>query len=421
MKTKVKLVFGIMMMLCIAISNSASAQTDSTATTPPDKNNIPPEPPNKARSSSTKFLLAGKATTSWTNTITQMPGSPDSKMHTFFPDGLMLMPLVKLNNRLFLDAQVELTANGAGGGATMNLNELIVYYRVAPALSIFAGNFSPKYGLFIGTLDDFTNRFTTDPIGMARGPQTQTGVGIQGGFQAGYSKFNYQFYLSNGPQYIMDSTGATHGMLDYGNYTDNNRNKAIGGSIGFLPLPNSSLQIDVSGQYTAKTGADGTPYENISSTSWAVDVNYFKVFNPIMIRVLAEYNTTTTDDYNLYTNSADTATLFPKFKNQHSGWYAGATIRASGAKSQFLSGLELGFRVGGYNPPKYDVAQYTPATPTVGPLMISPWGENPEMQTTLCLTYWFTYKTPLSFAYDVLKQTDGPNITTYSARFIYFF
>ncbi|HEY4797976.1 MAG TPA: hypothetical protein VII99_02760, partial [Bacteroidia bacterium] len=204
----------------------------------------------KPRGSSTKFLLAGKATASWTNTMAHVDGSPDVKAHTFFPDGLMLMPLVKLNDRLFLDAQIELAANdGIGAGATMNLNEIIMYYRLAPNLNIMFGNFSPKYGLYLGVLDDFTNRYATDPIGVSRGPQTQTGIGIQGGLQLGYSKMNYQVYLSNGPRYIVDSTGATHGQMGYDNYTDNNKNKAIGGSIGFLPFSNSSLQIDVSGQY----------------------------------------------------------------------------------------------------------------------------------------------------------------------------
>src|ERR1035437_10371911 len=112
--------------------------------------------PNKPNGGATKFLLAGKAAMSWTNTMTQMTGSPNTTSHTFFPDAFMLMPLVKVNNHLFLDAQVEVDANPIGGGAAINLVEAIAYYRLAPALSIFAGNFSPKYGLYMGVLDDFT-------------------------------------------------------------------------------------------------------------------------------------------------------------------------------------------------------------------------------------------------------------------------
>jgi len=370
--------------------------------------------PNKpSGSSSTKFLLAGKAQISWTNTMIKQAGSPDVKSNSFYPDAFMLMPLVKVNSRLFLDAQVEVDANPMGGGAAINLVEAIAYYRIANGLNLFAGNFSPKYGLFMGVLDDFTNRYATDPIGMARGPQTQTGIGIQGGLQMGYSKINYQLYVANGPQLRVDSTtsgnGNLTGQLYYDNYQDNNKNKAIGGSLGFLPFSNSSLQIDVSGQMTGKVGDAGTPYENISSTSIAADMNYYHTFGPIMFRALAEYNSTMTSNYN-YSWQSDS--LVPAFDNKFSGWFFGATVRATGA-SGFLKNLELGGRLGGYTPPKYNGAASTP--------LVSPWGENPAKQTTVCLTYWLTWKTPINFAYDMIKTTDGPSISAYTARLIYFF
>ncbi len=400
MKTKIKTI-ALSMLLMISSSVIIKAQ-DSTQV----------EPPNKAKGGATKFLLTGKAQVSWTQTQTQ--GSPTT--HSFFPDAFMLMPLVKLNDKFFLDGQIEVDPNPTGGGASINLNELIIYYRALPGLSIFAGNFSPKYGLYMGVLDDFTNRYCTDPIGMARGPQTQTGVGIQGGLQAGTTKFNYQLYISNGPQLIVDSTttgnGNLTGQLDYGNYTDNNKNKAIGGSIGFLPLSNSNLQIDVSGQYAGKIGNTGTPFEKLSSYSWAADLNYYHLFSPIMVRVLAEYNSTTTQNYNYTWKSDSTTLLIPKFNNTLSGWFAGATIRAASSRNIFLSSLELGGRIGAYTPPKYEAA----STP-----LISPWGENPETQTTVCLTYWFTGKTPLNIAYDVLKTKNGPTVTALTARLIYFF
>ncbi len=388
--------------LCI---NPVFAQTDSSAT-------APAEVPNKARGGATKFLLAGKAEQSWTNVKTD--GSPSS--HTFYPDALMLMPLVKLNDRLFLDAQFEIDPNQTGG-ASINLAEMIVYYRACNALNIFAGNFSPKYGLYMGVMDDFTNRYGTGPIGMNRGPATQTGIGIQGGIQAGYTKFNYQFYIANGPQLLIDSTtqgnGNQTGKLNYDSYGDNNNNKAIGGSIGFLPLSNSNLQIDVSGQVAAKTGSLGSPFESVSSTSWAADLNYYHMFSPLMVRVQAEYNSTMTQNktYPWKSTTDSTKLLVPAFNNQQSGWFVGATLRLAGANNRVLSNFELGGRIGGYIPPQYTGLPTTPAV----------WGENPEQQTTVCLTYWFTWKTPLNFSYDVVKMTNGPTVTSYTARLIYFF
>ncbi len=416
----------LLFVVCFICFNFANGQTDSSATTSGTD-----EAPNKAKGGATKFLLAGKATVSWTSantTVTNPDGSTTTtRTNNFSPEALMLMPLVKINNKLFLDAQVEVDANPTGGGAAIKLNEMIIYYRFCPEASVFFGNFSPKYGIYMGVLDDFTNRYATNPIGMNRGPQTQTGIGVQGGVQAGYSKFNYQLYLSNGPQQVIDTTTMGNanltGQLNYNNYQDNNRNKAVGGSIGFLPFSNSSLQMDVSGQYAAKTGADGTALDSIypaSSTSWAFDLNYYHVFSPVMVRVLAEYNQTTTQNYNYPFSTTDSSghksLVIPAFDNRLSGWFAGATVRPSGVESKFLSNLELGCRVGGYTPPKYTDAALANASPAV-----SPWGENSRTQTTVCLTYWFTWKTPLNFAYDVLTQKDAPTIKTFYTRLIFFF
>jgi len=369
------------------------AQTDSTGT----------PIPNKAKGGGEKFLLAGEVFTMWTSN--KVNGFPTTNSFGSDPLGLMLMPLVKLSDKLFLDVQVAVAANpGPGGGASASLNEAIIYYRLAPAAYIFAGNFQPRWGLYEGILDDFTNRYCSNPIGMGIGAATESGIGIQGGFQAGYSKFSYQVYAANGPQLIVDSSGATNGQLDYGNYTDNNTNKTIGGSLGYLPFSNSSLEIGVSGQYTPKTGAAYTAFENISSMSFAAHLNYYHVFSPIMLRLQGQYEYTKTDNFNLYTNSSDTALLFPKFDNVQSGWYAGLTLRLSGASSPFLSNLELGGRL----------SQLTLPAEAL-------WGGKPMIQATICLTYWFTWKTPLNISYDVYTQSGSPTQTAINVRGMWFF
>ena len=124
-----------------------------------------------------------------------------------------------------------------------------------------------------------------------------------------------------------------------------------------------------------------------------------------MVRLQAEYNSTTTDNNNLNN-------LLPAFNNKFSGWYAGATLRASASSNEFLKNLELGARLGGYTPPQFTV-QTMPKT--------SPWLENDKTQTTVCLTYWFTWKVPLNIAYDVIKETDGATVKTFTTRLIYFF
>ena len=358
---------------------------------------------NQPQGGSEKFLLAGEVFTLWQNN--QVHGLPSTNSFGADPLGLMLMPLVKLNDRLFLDVQVAVAANpGPGGGASASLNEAIIYYKVASGVSLFAGNFQPRWGLYEGILDDFTNRYCSDPVGMGRGAQTESGIGIQGGLQLGYSKLAYQLYIANGPQLVVDSTGAQNGVLNYGNYTDNNKNKAIGGSLSFLPLSNSNLEIGVSGQYTPKTGDAGSAFENISSTSYAVHLNYYHVFNPLMVRLQGQYEYTQTQGFNLYTDASDTALLVPKFTNQLSGWYGGITFRLSGSESMFLSNLELGGRLSNLVMPKDAL-----------------WGGNPINQTTICLTYWLTWKAPINIAYDIYTQSGSPTQTALTVRGMWFF
>lgn len=362
---------------------------------------------NSPLGGSEKFLLAGEAFTTWQTTKIQgLPSTNSFGNDPDYPMGLMLMPLVKLTDRLFLDAQIQVNANpGPGGGTDVGLNEAIIYYRLTPEINLFAGDFQPRTGLYEGILDDFTNRYGSAPIGMGISALTEPGVGVQGGIQLGYSKLLYQLFVANGPQLVVDSSGAQNGQLNYDNYSDNNNNKAVGGEIGLLPFSNSTLELGVSGQYTPHTGNAGSLLENVSNTTYAAYINYYHIFNPLMIRLQGQYEYSQTEGYNLYTNTSDTAILVPTFTNQMSGWFGGLTFRLSGSSNTFVSNLELAGRFGQLTLPK-GVA----------------WGStHPENQTTICLTYWFTWKTPLNLVYDIYTQSGSPTQSVFTVRGMWFF
>ena len=79
----------------------------------------------------------------------------------------------------------------------------------------------------------------------------ETGVGAQGAIPWGNMKLAYDFYLSNGPQLLTDPENA--GQFEYEAYNDNNKNKATGGRVGFLPFSNSCLELGLSYENAAKT------------------------------------------------------------------------------------------------------------------------------------------------------------------------
>jgi hypothetical protein len=413
MKTKVTKVFVAIAMagMLVIPTTGLHAQYDSI--------------PNKATGGGEKMLLAGEITTEWQsariNSVTNGSfTSPVQRFNSFgiqnpsypfdaAPLGIMLMPLVKVNDKLFFDCQVGWDVTGG-----VSLNEAIAYYRVAPTCYAFAGFVPIRTGLYEGIMDDFTNRFCSAPIGMGIAAAPQCAVGIQGGIQAGYSKLNYQLYVANGPQ--LDTTGGPTGTIVYNPWA-NNLSKAVGGSIGFLPFSNSCLEIGLSGQYDPNIVNQNDPYivGPIKTTSMVAYLNYFHVFNPIMVRVQAQYENTVIQDFNQYTKAGDTAsTTLTTFDNRTSGWYAGLTLRASGSHKVFLSNLELGGRIGELTVPQNN-----------------PWGSGNISQTTICLTYWLTWKTPINISYDIytpasIPQSSGPNLnlptlSSLSVRGMWFF
>jgi hypothetical protein len=122
-----------------------------------------------------------------------------------------------------------------------------------------------------------------------------------------------------------------------------------------------------------------------------------------MVRLQGQYEYSQTQGKNIYSNSSDTSILYPKFNDIESGAFLGATIRLSGSSSTFLSILELGGRIGQLTPPKNAL-----------------WGGESTNQTTVCLTYWFTWKAPLSIAYDIYYNS-GIQTNIWTVRGMWFF
>jgi hypothetical protein len=382
------------LLLSLTIVEHVSAQTDSTVQAPV----------NSPAGGSRKFFMPGNAVVTYQSTTVK--GSPP--VGSFAPIGISLFPLVKMNDRIFLDGGINFTVNPDLTVGT-NLIELAGYYKITPWMSAFFGNFAPHYGIYLGILDDFTNRFGTGvgPVGMGYGPQNQNGIGLQGGVQAGYSKFSYQLYVANGPELIVDSTtvgsGNTTGMMNYGTFTNFNKNKAFGGHIGYLPFSNSSLELTVSGYYAPNTGVQGSLYEKVNTSSLALGLNYYHIFNPIMVRVIAEYDMTQTKNIN-YPQSDSTIKSPYKFDNKLSGWFAGITVRPTGSKIKVIKNMEAAARIGAFMPPADAL-----------------WGGKPTQHTTFTLTQYLTWDIPLSLEYDILKQEGSPDKNVFSATIFFRF
>ena len=366
--------------LLLVLSVKGEAQDSTTITEPLQTVQIP----NSPNPGSQSFLLTGEASSLFL-------ASKDG--NTFVPLTLMLMPLAKINDRLFLESGLKMEMQDDGSFA-FGLEALNLHYRVNSWLTLHAGKFAAPWGNVLDMFGEgFVSRFPNGPIGLSddgMAPTDLVGFGAQGGFQAGNAKMLYELYLANGPQLIVNEDGTSDNMtghMSYESLTDNNKNKAFGGKIGILPFSNSSLQLDAFAQYTGQTGDAGSQYQNVSSSSYGADFNFYKTFNITLVRLMGQYEVTNTSNAT-YKVTDNTGTSDYTFNNKGNSWYLAGTLRPTGSSNDFIHDLEIGARYAQYDPPKNAL-----------------WGGDPSRQLTLDLTYWFTWSSQVNFGYNI--QTDA--------------
>lgn len=377
---KLKQRFPVIVLLLLLSAVSKAQDSTTTVAEPLQTVQIP----NSPNPGSQSFLFTGEASSLFL-------ASKDE--NTFVPLTLMLMPLARINDRLFLESGVKMELQDDGSFA-FGLETLNLHYRVNSWLTLHAGKFAAPWGNVLDMFGEgFVSRFPVGPIGLSddgMAPTDLVGFGAQGGFQAGNAKMLYELYLANGPQLIVNEDGTADNMtghMSYDGLTDNNKNKAFGGKLGILPFSNSMLQVDAFAQYAGKTGDAGSLYQNISSSSYGADFNFYKTFNIMMVRLMGQYEETNTGNatYKVIEN-ADTS--YYTFNNKGNSWYLAGTLRPSGSSNDFVHDLEIGARYAQYDPPKNAL-----------------WGGTASKQLTLDLTYWFTWSSQINFGYNI--QTDA--------------
>ena len=346
-----------------------------------------------------KLMLTGGSETQFVVDSTQT-GFRNTKFH--------LSPLVSLGDKLFLISEIEIETRD--GEADFGLELVHLNYQILPNLTIYAGRFLPKFGHYRGMMGEgYINRFPTDPVGFGDGgigPMVENGLGIVGGLQLGYSKLNYDLYLSNGPQLLADDPSMA-GNFEYEGFLNNNKNMAFGGRVGFLPFSNSSLELGLSMLQKSKTGDLHSPYNNIGSTWMAYDLNFTHNIIPLksILRVYGEYKTMNVEETTYsYDESGD-------FKsNKSSAWYLQGSLRPNGFESQFIDNLELAVRYSNFTTPQN-----------------APWGNaisypdistgNSIHQLAYGLNYWLSWDCILKFTYQTQNYSGNQFIFQAIYRF----
>ncbi len=245
-------------------------------------------------------------------------------------------------------------------------------------------------GVILHPLDTFQqslhpqwiNKLPDNPLfagdsGLA--PEKGLGFEARGGFRTDIGKFTYSAWVTNGPSLI--TSGDQAGQLDLTEFSDVNSNKAVGGRIGYLPIP--ELELAYAAQYNNVTPS-GSGLPDINLILHDLGASYVTEKDWLGGRIDARVEFIFAD----FQDEIDLGS--GPFNNDRTGGYAQLAYRPT--------------KLGGFVKDLEGVVRYDFLTqPDGAPLAAD------EDRFTIGLDYWFNPKTVFKIAYefDHVKDPTG--------------
>ncbi|MCK6372264.1 MAG: hypothetical protein L6Q83_13255, partial [Gammaproteobacteria bacterium] len=321
-----------------------------------------------SRPGTTRFLFAGSAAAGYTDSDAD---------HSTFSAGFDPVFYVLLSDRMFFAGELEIELEDSE--VEVGLEYAQIAYHLSDYATLVGGKFPNPGNYFIERLHStWINKLPDAPLPFAGDTalqaDSQVGVELRGALPISDTRLGYAVYLSNGSGIRTDEERA--GTLDDANFTDGNGNKAFGGRIGWVPIPN--LEIGY-GFELADVGQEDLT--GIDARTQAVDLSYVRSAGALKgsIDVRAQYIWVDIDNPNIEPLT---------FTNDSSGGYAQVAYRPTLVSRSFLRDVEGVFR--------YDWLDL----PADAPLNVD------EQRSTIGLNYWLTPSTALKAAYE-FDDLDG--------------
>jgi hypothetical protein len=328
----------------------------------------------------TKFLLAG-----WAEGMFEARNGQVSTFSASFNP----IFLWELTPKLLFDSRLEIEPSG--GGTNVNLVNAQISYLLNDYIALGVGEFFSPSNVFVERFEpQWINKLPDRPLAVYHGvlPNISVGAQARGGFPIGLTRVDYAFYVSNGP--VLNSFDPRRaGTLDFNSYTDNNDNKAVGGRVGFLPVPGVEVGY---GFETSRPGFQGTSVSRVQALVQSVDLEVTRDSDLLKGRVnlLAQYAWSHVD-HAVYDPDGSLGFGPLAFTGKQDGGYAELAYRPTKLDNDFLRNLEMIFR--------WDHLSRDP----------SGLGDPEETRWTLGLNYWLSPSTVLKVAYEWDQPNGEPN------------
>ncbi len=293
--------------------------------------------------------------------------------------------LWEMTPKLLFDSRLEIEPSG--GGTNVNLVNAQISYLFNDYIALGVGEFFSPSNVFVERFEpQWINKLPDRPIGVYHGvlPNISVGAQVRGGFPIGSTRADYAFYVSNGPT-LNTFDARTAGTLDFNSYTDNNDDKAVGGRVGFLPIPGVEVGY---GFETSKPGFQGTTFADVRALVQSVDLEITRDSDLLKgrINLYAQYAWSEVD-HAVYDPDGSLGFGPLPLTAKRDGGYAELAYRPTKLDIDFLRNLEMIFR--------WDHLSADP----------SGLGDPSETRWTLGLNYWLSPSTVVKAAY----EWDKPN------------
>ncbi len=328
------------------------------------------------------FLISGDASVGFTT----QKGTKST-----FSAGVAPLILWKPSERFLFEAAFDIgigTDDANTSSTSFDLTIADGSFIVNDYLMIGGGLFVTPFGTYHNHFDPpWINKFPDDPLAFgdaAIAPGHAVGVFVRGAVPISTTKLTYDLYASNGPNLITTDAGAA-GQMNFDDFTDQNNNKAVGGRIGFLPLPNMEMGYSVMG---AQVNPDG--FIKTYGMFQAVDFNYRLQADPLggTFDFRAEWAWSSVDEATY--DPTGTLGFGPvTFKNDREGGYVQLLYRPTKSDVKFIRNLEVGARFEHLSTP-----------------LSAPGGER-EDRLTFGVDYWFAPNLVLKAAYEIDNKKVG--------------
>lgn len=339
----------------------------------------------------TKMLLTGYGSAGFT---AQDHGGGNSFSATFNP-----IFLWKMSDRLLFEGELE--AELEGHDTSLALEMAQISYVMNDYLTLGAGKFLNPMNFFVERQHmAWVNKLPDKPLAVYDGLLSEAVVGAQlrGGVPLGPTKLGYAFYVANAPELQTDSSSVSAtdlGTFEFDNFDNVGKHVAVGGRVGFLPIP--ELEVGYGFQVSSVDPPGG---DSVNSLMQSVDLSYVRESSRLkgIVNLKAQWVWSHVDKFAYDPDGAIGGPF--SFNNNRDGGYVQLAYRPSRVENAVIKNLEPVFR--------YDMLNQ----------VHTPSGFD-EQRYTIGLNYWLSPSAVIKAAYQFDHQT-GPNAERHNAVFLQF-